>query len=1325
MAVLRKIRIGTDITLGITVMASGHAVDWNSQDIKHVYAFSDIQGQPVAEMSYEQRGSTLRCVFHAEDQNYVGAYRVIIEFNDGSAFSSTLDMPAFEIVRTSEEADIDTGEIVLDIDGSMRFYSLAEVIAKLEGLHTEVKAAASAAREASDNANAAAKKANDAAALANSNASKAEASNKVINDNERKRIAQETARESAEAERKRAELERQKGDESIAIKEAERERNEEVRETNEQTREDNELERRNAESARNRAETQRATSETTRISNETSRQAAENKRVAAETLRQEAETSRVNVESERVTEFARLKKESEEATKAASAVSDVVAGHTEKINELGKQVIYDVTTNNNGVTFDSLSALLSSENLSTLIPESVRSGGMSIRFVQTSDNKYVQYSLMSGVFNTSVDNWQGVDNEPTVGSDNLVKSGGVNAKTQDLQFEIDTIGVTYKEADLNVAFGSLWNGMVDTSVKDCLYSTLSYSVIPGINLRLIHANDIKIRIAEFDANNAFIKQTEYSKIESLVLSDSTKFVKIAASYSERGVSDSNPVKLSDYKKGDFGMRLPAVPKFSDTDIDNLPILNNINDFEFGKYMLYNGQVVPSSENNALTSYIPCQINDVLEVFTGGFTDNGKACIVLYDNNKKFLVGYSSNPSLRKITITNPNTAYVRCIVDTDFFGAYLIINKHRVFNWNRGLLNTLLKPRLYCNKIYTFSQGAEVIADNINHKFILSKEIIAQAERRSRGYISIPASEIAYDWTVNNSSMIALVFNTTTNKFEYAYYYAMSSDYIVIASFYGSGNSSIDNRVIAVNDAITKFSIKNESALAIYPISRTYFTHGSDYNGIVDTSSASYISFYQTIYIPINYQETKIIEFLFNGRADTNKWRVRLLWFDEKKKIITRTPYSDVNTKFDVEPNAKYFRISLYLVDSNGEAASSNLQPGDLGQNELMTSYSLLDDTQYIISRNADKQSALDGAGFKREKYEKFCFAHISDIHGENSLSQFLNFEKVINEYFRIQFGIITGDFVFNSFLDTFTYISDNLDKVSKPILLTIGNHEVGSGFTIAEGGTDAQVFDKYIAPFYSNWGVTIDSENKKSYYYKDFSSYGINIRLIVLNQFETPTTANPNDNTQYMFYRGGAWYSQEQLDWFVKTIKSAPNGYAIMVAKHMPENKIENTFNKFYCTDGDTTFGSMSLINNPTGGSGHGTPIEDIVNAYQNNSSINETYTGCGESVTVDADFSDIVNNEFICYIGGHHHADYIGTLQKYPNQIFLAIECDTTDQSHAMQSDLNKVINKRSMDAINIVSVDRNIRRIGIVRVGADANNIGEDRRMMSIPYYVKGMD
>ena len=78
--------------------------------------------------------------------------------------------------------------------------------------------------------------------------------------------------------------------------------------------------------------------------------------------------------------------------------------------------IYDVTSNNNGATFSSLSELINAENLSSLIPSEIRCGGMSIRFVQSSDNKYVQYRLMSNVWSTTVADWQGIDDEPTAGS---------------------------------------------------------------------------------------------------------------------------------------------------------------------------------------------------------------------------------------------------------------------------------------------------------------------------------------------------------------------------------------------------------------------------------------------------------------------------------------------------------------------------------------------------------------------------------------------------------------------------------------------------------------------------------------------------------------------------------------------------------------------------------------------------------------------------------------------------------------------------------------------------------------------------------------------
>lgn len=60
------------------------------------------------------------------------------------------------------------------------------------------------------------------------------------------------------------------------------------------------------------------------------------------------------------------------------------------LSELKSETIYDVSTHNNGAVFDSLQALLSSSDLNSLIPISIRSSGMNIRFIN-SNNKYMQY----------------------------------------------------------------------------------------------------------------------------------------------------------------------------------------------------------------------------------------------------------------------------------------------------------------------------------------------------------------------------------------------------------------------------------------------------------------------------------------------------------------------------------------------------------------------------------------------------------------------------------------------------------------------------------------------------------------------------------------------------------------------------------------------------------------------------------------------------------------------------------------------------------------------------------------------------------------------
>jgi hypothetical protein len=71
------------------------------------------------------------------------------------------------------------------------------------------------------------------------------------------------------------------------------------------------------------------------------------------------------------------------------------------------------------------------------IPDTLRKGGMSVKFVQSSDNKYVQYRLMADEWSTNVSDWQGVDDEPVAGSKNLAESGGVYGQIHRLDQEIN------------------------------------------------------------------------------------------------------------------------------------------------------------------------------------------------------------------------------------------------------------------------------------------------------------------------------------------------------------------------------------------------------------------------------------------------------------------------------------------------------------------------------------------------------------------------------------------------------------------------------------------------------------------------------------------------------------------------------------------------------------------------------------------------------------------------------------------------------------------------------------------------------------------------
>ena len=152
-----------------------------------------------------------------------------------------------------------------------------------------------------------------------------------------------------------------------------------------------------------------------------------------------------------------------------------------------QEIIYDVSARNGGVVFESLQALLSSSNLNTLIPTSVRHGGMSVRFIQgseqSSDNEYIQARLMATSFTTDVTKWQVVDIKPTKNSKNLVESGGVFNSIKECNGKLLSANSTYKNADINLLTQMEWeqgsitpNGTTEVFVDYMVRSKTRFTV---------------------------------------------------------------------------------------------------------------------------------------------------------------------------------------------------------------------------------------------------------------------------------------------------------------------------------------------------------------------------------------------------------------------------------------------------------------------------------------------------------------------------------------------------------------------------------------------------------------------------------------------------------------------------------------------------------------------------------------------------------------------------------------------------------------------------------------------------------------------------------
>ena len=175
--------------------------------------------------------------------------------------------------------------------------------------------------------------------------------------------------------------------------------------------------------------------------------------------------------------------------------------------------IYDVSAmnptagHNMDGKFESLSALLSDNNLDTLIPNSVRKGGMSIKYVQVADNKYVQYFLTKDEWSADAKDWvQEKSPYPYV-----LIGIGFNSVTQD--FSNLVIGRYYE-----ITFDTLADWSIDSITGNVVVCGLYEETSDNREITLLRLNPTQF-VSDFKGKYIFKLQNQGSVLRVLVRAD--------------------------------------------------------------------------------------------------------------------------------------------------------------------------------------------------------------------------------------------------------------------------------------------------------------------------------------------------------------------------------------------------------------------------------------------------------------------------------------------------------------------------------------------------------------------------------------------------------------------------------------------------------------------------------------------------------------------------------------------------------------------------------------------------------------------------------------
>ena len=702
-----------------------------------------------------------------------------------------------------------------------------------------------------------------------------------------------------------------------------------------------------------------------------------------------------------------------------------------KSGGVAREIVWDVTARNSNTTFASLNALLSDANIATLIPTTIRRGGMQIRFVLSSDNKYVQYFLTKNEWSASAADWDKLN----------------------LEEEVNQIG---QEIDY---FDTTINGELD--------------------------------------NPNIVWQREGYYINKI------------------GIVQSNP---------DWKISAPILLKAGVTIVVKTQGQACVIIASTVDGSSYTPIVTASDVTSGLLTYSYCPVTDET-IAIAAKTGMGDTSVSFY-----------TDPLLA------PVNGYEKDITPNG--------------TWDWSIIGKYITPQ----GVPTNTSGW-----GISYPRLLKKGQIITVGTQGSGacVIAKPTNSQNYEPLVNIPS-------NTTGWHEYSYT-AEEDITIVFAAKYGLGDVSvvvsqagIDNRIETLENEVLTLDGRVKS-IEVYM--KSYSDGCLNTDGIVQANQGWY---HNDEYIPVSSGDIIVWNPALTGQSPS------LIGYDANKQKNHYWAAIAVSRTITVPNDMAFVRCSFVLEVSDGQGGTTtNDTPISVGDkvykinditllNNLKNGISIVDDTHGIIGQYYPEEVKIIENQLRAKLSNRFQFLHISDNHGLD-----FGYAQEFLDYCQAKFLVNTGDMVANTFADLAQSRTIELaQEPTKPVYLIPGNHDyVGAP-------SKAAVFNAFVGAINEHNGTSFD----KSYYSIDYTTEAI--KAIFLDGYDGW------DDSDYATLQPGpaglGKMSQAQINWFASELQDAiTNSLHVVVFIHEKVDEIDRFKNipDFYDTAAGQTFNLPFLV--------------------------------------------------------------------------------------------------------------------------------------------------